>query len=141
MLCCNFFHRWRCKPAANPTFGSYNSRAVNIYNAMSSLARFDNNSGYFLLISYNTLAYYIQRWRCSCKFRIGSRSRRICSRSRRIGSRSRKIGSRNRRIGSRRIFLQLCLHAIRVKSVSRILSQGAIFNFAAAGERTVQCVI
>jgi hypothetical protein len=59
---------------ANPTIVRYNASAEKIYSPTSSLVRFENKI--FSSALKNALAYYIQRWRCSCKFR-----------SRRTGSR------------------------------------------------------
>jgi hypothetical protein len=43
---------------ANPTIASYNARAVNFYNATSSLVRFENKSILFHSAMKNALAYY-----------------------------------------------------------------------------------
>jgi hypothetical protein len=45
-----------CRAGANPTIASYNASAVKIYNATSSLVRFENKIFYFILKS--TLAYH-----------------------------------------------------------------------------------
>jgi hypothetical protein len=65
-------------PGANPTIASYNASVVNFYNATDNLARFENKN--ILFYFENAVAYYIQRWRCSCKFksrRIGSRTKQL----------------------------------------------------------------
>jgi hypothetical protein len=49
------------------TSASYNASAVEIHNATSSLVRFEKKKYFSTLKS--TLAYYIQRWRCNCKFK------------------------------------------------------------------------
>jgi hypothetical protein len=51
-------------PGANPTTLSYNDSVVKIYSATNSTARFCNIFFWYK----NALAYYVQRWRCSCKF-------------------------------------------------------------------------
>jgi hypothetical protein len=60
---------------ANPTIASYNASAVKIYNATSSLLRFENENNFYKFEKRTSL---LQRWRCSCKFlsrRIGSRTK------------------------------------------------------------------
>jgi hypothetical protein len=59
-------------PEANPTIVNYNAIVVKIYNATSSLVLFENKIIFFYF-EKSALAYYVQRGRCSCKFR----SRRI----------------------------------------------------------------
>jgi hypothetical protein len=54
------------KPGTNPTTMSYNASVVKIYNATSSLVRLKNKN--IFIYFKNALAYYIQRWRRSCKF-------------------------------------------------------------------------
>jgi hypothetical protein len=59
-------------PGANPTIVIYNASVVNFYNAMGSLARFENKN---ILFCFEKRSSLLQRWRCSCKFknrRIGS---------------------------------------------------------------------
>jgi hypothetical protein len=60
-------------PGPNPTIASCNASAVKIYNATSSLVRFENKNIFFATNKRYSLQ---QRWRRSCKFksrRIGSR--------------------------------------------------------------------
>jgi hypothetical protein len=53
------------KPAANPTIVSYNASAVRIYNATSSLVRFEKNVFFY----FEKRPSLLQRRQCSCKFR------------------------------------------------------------------------
>jgi hypothetical protein len=60
-------------PGADPTTALYSASAVKMYTATSILVRFEIKICSSTL--KNALAYYIQRWRCSCEFgsrRIGS---------------------------------------------------------------------
>jgi hypothetical protein len=62
-------------PVVSPWAAIYNASGVKIYNAMNSIVRFENK--HIIFYFQKALAYYIQRWRCYCKFRssrIGSRS-------------------------------------------------------------------
>jgi hypothetical protein len=77
MLQCLDSNTYIWNPRANPTVAlvSYISNAVKIYNATSSLARFESKNNFFYFVSRTNL---LQRWRCRCKFasrRIGSRVR------------------------------------------------------------------
>jgi hypothetical protein len=54
-------------PGSNPTTSIYNASVVNFYNATGGLARFENKN--ILFYFENALAYILQRWRCSCKFK------------------------------------------------------------------------
>jgi hypothetical protein len=44
----------------------YNASVVNFYNAMGSLARFENKN---ILFCFEKRSSPLQRWRCSCKFK------------------------------------------------------------------------
>jgi hypothetical protein len=60
------------KYGPNPMTSIYNASVVNFYNAMGSLARFENKN---ILFYFEKRSSLLQRWRCSCKFksrRIGS---------------------------------------------------------------------
>jgi hypothetical protein len=48
---------------------SYNASVVNIYNATSSLVRFEIKNIFFCFEKRSSLP---QRWRCSCKFQSRS---------------------------------------------------------------------
>jgi hypothetical protein len=61
------------RPGANPTTSSYNASVVKIYNATSSLVRFQNQNYFLVLWKRSTL---LQRWRCSCKFRNSTHTRK-----------------------------------------------------------------
>jgi hypothetical protein len=55
------------KNQARPTpLKSYNAGVVNVYNASSSLVRFEIKNIFSSTLK-NALAYYIQPWLCSCK--------------------------------------------------------------------------
>jgi hypothetical protein len=52
-------------PVSNPTIASYNASAVKIYNATSSLERFENKTNF---LYYDKRPTLLERWHCSCKF-------------------------------------------------------------------------
>jgi hypothetical protein len=56
----------KIRPGANPTIVIYNASVVNFYNAMGSLARFENKNILFYFVKRSSL---LQRWRCSCKLK------------------------------------------------------------------------
>jgi hypothetical protein len=64
----------RANPRIVSRIVSHNGSAVKIYNATSSLMRFDNKNVFFYFEKRSSL---VQHWRCSCSCKF--RSRRIGS--------------------------------------------------------------
>jgi hypothetical protein len=53
----------------NPTIGSYNASSVKMYNATSSLVRFENKN-LFRYFKKRSIAYYLHRWRCRKNYKV-----------------------------------------------------------------------